>query len=46
MLDCTQVKNSNVARTVLGPVPSQELGVVLIHESLFSVVPGQNWLRK
>ncbi|TBL76551.1 phosphotriesterase [Paenibacillus thalictri] len=27
-------------RTVLGPVPAHELGVVLIHESLLSIVPG------
>ncbi len=31
---------SGVVRTVLGLVPANELGVVLIHESLLSVVPG------
>lgn len=40
MLDNLQEKNSGVVRTVLGAVPAQELGVVLIHESLLSVVPG------
>ena len=39
MLDITR-KNSGVVRTVLGPVPAQELGIVLIHESLLSVYPG------
>ncbi|QCR32110.1 phosphotriesterase [Lysinibacillus sp. SGAir0095] len=34
------VKNAGVALTVLGPVPAQELGIVLIHESLLSVYPG------
>ncbi|MEH7238599.1 phosphotriesterase [Bacillus sp. JJ1562] len=33
-------KKSGVVRTVLGLVPADELGVVLIHESLLSVVPG------
>ena len=32
--------NSGIVRTVLGPVPTHELGVVLIHEALLSVVPG------
>ncbi len=40
MLDKKQEKSSAVVRTVLGPVPAQDLGVVLIHESLLSVVPG------
>lgn len=40
MLENVQEKNSAVALTVLGPVPVQELGVVLIHESLLSVLPG------
>jgi phosphotriesterase-related protein len=40
MLDNLQEKNSGVVRTVLGSVPAGELGVVLIHESLLSVVPG------
>jgi phosphotriesterase-related protein len=35
-----QEKSSGVVRTVLGPVPAEELGVVLIHESLLSVMPG------
>lgn len=35
-----QEKNSGVVLTVLGSVPAQELGVVLIHETLFSVYPG------
>ena len=43
MLDNLQEKNSGVVRTVLGPVPAQELGVVLIHESLLSVVPGAEY---
>jgi phosphotriesterase-related protein len=36
-------KDSGVVRTVLGPVPAQELGVVLIHEVLISVVPGAEY---
>lgn len=40
MPDKLQEKNSGVVRTVLGLVPIQELGVVLIHESLLSVIPG------
>jgi phosphotriesterase-related protein len=40
MLDNLQEKKSGVVRTVLGPVLAGELGVVLIHESLLSVVPG------
>jgi len=35
-----QEKNSDVVLTVLGSVPAQELGVVLIHETLLSVYPG------
>ncbi|MCP9990415.1 phosphotriesterase [Streptomyces albogriseolus] len=31
---------SSTVNTVLGPVPATELGVVLIHEALLSVVPG------
>ncbi|MEU3730921.1 phosphotriesterase [Streptomyces sp. NPDC033538] len=31
---------SNTVNTVLGPVPADELGVVLVHEALLSVVPG------
>ena len=34
------VNNTPVAHTVLGKVPVRELGTVLIHESLLSVVPG------
>lgn len=33
-------KNSGIVQTVIGPVPAQELGVVLIRESILSVVPG------
>lgn len=32
--------NQGSVRTVLGAIPAQELGVVLIHESLLSIVPG------
>ncbi|WP_329029476.1 phosphotriesterase [Streptomyces sp. NBC_01423] len=31
---------STTVNTVLGPVPAAELGVVLVHEALLSVVPG------
>ena len=40
MQDNLQENNAGVALTVLGPVPVQDLGVVLIHESLLSVYPG------
>ncbi|WP_448628584.1 phosphotriesterase family protein [Geodermatophilus sp. URMC 64] len=30
----------NIVNTVLGPVPAADLGVVAVHESLLSVVPG------
>ncbi|HWL13251.1 MAG TPA: phosphotriesterase [Ureibacillus sp.] len=40
MQDQLKEYNAGVALTVLGPVPVQELGVVLIHESLLSVYPG------
>ncbi|MFJ7972742.1 phosphotriesterase [Psychrobacillus sp. NPDC096389] len=40
MLDTIQENNSGVVHTVLGPVPTGELGVVLIHETLLSVMPG------
>ena len=30
----------NIVNTVLGPRPADELGVVAVHESLLSVVPG------
>ncbi|EKN66613.1 aryldialkylphosphatase [Neobacillus bataviensis LMG 21833] len=40
MLDNLETKNSGAVRTVLGLVPTQQLGIVLIHESLLSVVPG------
>lgn len=43
MLDNLQEKGSGVVRTVLGLVPANELGVVLIHESLLSVVPGAEY---
>ncbi|MGY3206051.1 phosphotriesterase family protein [Streptomyces sp. TE5632] len=31
---------SNTVNTVLGPVPTERLGVVAVHEALLSVVPG------
>jgi phosphotriesterase-related protein len=34
---------SNAVNTVLGPVPADQLGVVLVHESLLSVVPGAEY---
>lgn len=40
MLENLQEKNTGTVRTVLGPVPTHELGVVLINESLLSVYPG------
>lgn len=40
MLDSLQEKNTGVVRTVLGPVSTEDLGVVLINESLLSVYPG------
>ncbi len=40
MQDNLQDNNAGVVLTVLGPVPSEDLGVVLIHESLLSVYPG------
>ena len=43
MLDYLQENSSGIVRTVLGPVPAQELGVVLIHESLLSVLPGAEY---
>ncbi|MFJ5716017.1 phosphotriesterase [Neobacillus sp. NPDC093127] len=43
MLDNVHEKSSSVVRTVLGPVPAQELGVVLIHETLLSVFPGAQY---
>ena len=43
MLENLQEKNTPVVRTVLGPVPAAELGVVLIHETLLSVVPGAEY---
>lgn len=43
MLDNLNEKGSGVVRTVLGLVPADELGVVLIHESLLSVVPGAEY---
>lgn len=43
MLDHLQEKSSGVVRTVLGLVPADELGVVIIHESLLSVVPGAEY---
>ncbi|WP_066072570.1 aryldialkylphosphatase [Neobacillus soli] len=43
MQDNVQEKGSSVVRTVLGPVPAQDLGVVLIHETLLSVFPGAEY---
>jgi phosphotriesterase-related protein len=43
MKDRLQEKGPGVVRTVLGLVPAKELGVVLIHESLLSVVPGAEY---
>ncbi|MGI8393286.1 phosphotriesterase [Leucobacter sp. W1038] len=34
---------SGVVNTVLGPVPAGELGVVAVHESLLSIVPGAEY---
>jgi phosphotriesterase-related protein len=31
---------SGTVKTVLGPVPADDLGVVAVHEALLSVVPG------
>lgn len=36
----TQTARSGIANTVLGPVRADELGVVAVHETLLSVVPG------
>ena len=33
----------NIVNTVLGPVPAHELGVVSVHESLLSVIPGAQY---
>jgi phosphotriesterase-related protein len=43
MLDNLHEKNLGVVRTVVGLVPAQDLGVVLIHESLLSVFPGAEY---
>ena len=43
MVENIEQKSSGVVRTVLGLVPAQELGVVLVHESLLSVVPGAEY---
>lgn len=43
MLDNLQENNSGVVHTVLGPVSIGELGVVLIHETLLSVMPGAEY---
>lgn len=43
MLENLKEKKSGVVRTVLGPVPAHELGVVLIHETLLSVMPGAEY---
>ncbi|MFI1462196.1 phosphotriesterase family protein [Nocardia carnea] len=39
--DRTAVRNT--VTTVLGPVPAHELGVVAVHESLLSVLPGAEY---
>ncbi len=36
----TQSARSSTVKTVLGPVPAEELGIVAVHEGLLSVVPG------
>ncbi|MEH7177599.1 phosphotriesterase family protein [Neobacillus vireti] len=43
MLENLQEKSSCAVRTVLGLVPAQDLGVVLVHESLLSVYPGAEY---
>ncbi|AOH54390.1 aryldialkylphosphatase [Peribacillus muralis] len=43
MAENREQKSTGIVRTVLGPVPAQELGVVLIHESLLSVTPGAEY---
>ena len=43
MVENVDQTSSNVVRTVLGSVPAQDLGVVLVHESLLSVVPGAEY---
>lgn len=39
----TQTARSMTVNTVLGPVPADELGIVLVHEALLSVVPGAEY---
>lgn len=39
-MEGAQTAKSNTVNTVLGPVPADELGVVAVHETLLSVVPG------
>ncbi|MEI2774570.1 MAG: hypothetical protein V9G19_01075 [Tetrasphaera sp.] len=36
----TTASSTAVVNTVLGPVPTAELGVVAVHEALLSVLPG------
>ncbi|WP_043929745.1 phosphotriesterase family protein [Bacillus sp. EB01] len=43
MVHSLEETKSGYIRTVLGPVPAQDLGVVLIHESLLSVMPGAEY---
>ena len=43
MVENIEQKSSKVVRTVLGPVAAQDLGVVLVHETLLSVVPGAEY---
>ncbi|MFC2947599.1 phosphotriesterase family protein [Virgibacillus sediminis] len=40
MVDNFNVNSSRVVQTVLGPVSGKELGLILTHEALLSVVPG------
>ena len=40
MVENIEQKSPKVVRTVLGPVAAHDLGVVLVHETLLSVVPG------
>lgn len=41
--DIPQTPAGQSVNTVLGPIPSHELGVVAVHEALLSVVPGAEY---
>ena len=41
--DAPRLGDARVARTVLGPVPVEQLGVIAVHEALLSVVPGAEY---